>query len=126
MNSVKFSVRERIKSFSHAFRGLLTLIKYEHNSRIHLAAAVIVVCAGFFFKINQVEWIFIVIVTGLVFITELINSSLESLADRTGTGWNELIRNAKDYSAAAVLIAAVIAVITGLIIFIPRIVFLLR
>jgi undecaprenol kinase/diacylglycerol kinase (ATP) len=60
-------------------------------------------------------------VIGLVFITELLNSAVESLADYINPEWNELIKKAKDYSAAAVLISAIISVIIGAIIFIPKI-----
>jgi diacylglycerol kinase len=62
----------------------------------------------------------LIIVTGLVFLTELINSSLEAIADVAESRQNEKIRIAKDYSAAAVLISAIISVIVGGLIFIPR------
>lgn len=63
---------------------------------------------------------------GLVFLTELINSSMESLSDFIKPEYSEAIRNAKDYAAAAVLISAIISIISGALIFIPRIVELLR
>jgi diacylglycerol kinase len=72
-------------------------------------------------KLNSSEWSLIIILTGLVFITELLNSALESLADYTNPDLNELIKNAKDYSAAAVLVSAIISLVIGLIIFIPKI-----
>jgi diacylglycerol kinase len=123
-SSNKFSVKSRIKSFSFAFRGLASLIKNEHNSRIHLIAAIAAVTAGILLKLNFYEWSFIIIVTGLVFVTELLNSALESLADKIGPEWSDLIMKSKDYSAAAVLISAIIALITGCLIFIPKILLL--
>ncbi len=71
-------------------------------------------------KIDHYEWSFLAIVIGLVFLTELLNSSLESLANIIDPEWNELIMKAKDYSAAAVLISAIIAVFVGGLIFIPK------
>jgi diacylglycerol kinase len=59
-------------------------------------------------------------VIGMVFITELLNSSLESLADHIDPEWNELIMRAKDYGAAAVLISAIVAILAGGLIFIPK------
>ena len=100
--------------------GLNSLLKFEHNSRIHLAAAILAISAGLLLKINLTEWSLLFIVMGIVFITELFNSAMEALADRIDPEMNELIRKAKDYSAAAVLISAVVAVITGCLIFIPR------
>jgi len=64
-------------------------------------------------------------VIGIVFIIELLNSSLESLADRVDPQLNELIMRAKDYGAAAVLISAIVALIVGGLIFIPKIFHLL-
>jgi diacylglycerol kinase len=100
--------------------GMRSLLKYEHNSRIHLIAAIIAVIMGIIFRLSLSEWSLLIVVIGIVFITELINSSLESLADRIDPEWNEQIRRAKDYAAAAVLVSAVIAIIAGCLIFIPK------
>jgi diacylglycerol kinase len=71
-------------------------------------------------KIDHYEWSLLIIVIGAVFLTELLNSSIESLADLIDPEWNELIMRAKDYSAAAVLISAIVAIIVGGLIFIPK------
>lgn len=120
MNHETFSVKSRFRSFFHAFNGLWLLLKSEHNARIHTLAALTAIAAGIILKINLAEWCLIVLVIGLVFVTELINTSLETLADIVDPEWNEKIRDAKDYSAAAVLISAVISVFIGGFIFIPR------
>jgi diacylglycerol kinase len=120
-SSDKFSVRSRIRSFRYAFRGISTLLRDEHNSRIHLVAAIAVVIAGIILNLNIYEWCLLTIVIGFVFVAELINSALESIADRIDPEWNYLIMKSKDFSAAAVLVAALIAIITGCLIFIPKI-----
>lgn len=121
MNSNKFSLKSRLGSFKFAFRGLWSLLKNEHNSRIHLIAAIIAICAGVILKISIIEWSILILVIGIVFLTELLNSSLENLADVIDPKWNEHIKKAKDYAAAAVLISAIIALIAGGLIFIPKI-----
>lgn len=121
MSAKMFSLKSRLLSFRFAFRGLMSLLKNEHNSRIHSLAAIIVIVAGIFLKISLTEWCFLTIVIGLVFIIELVNSSIEKLADIVDPEVNEGIGKAKDYAAAAVLISAVIAVIIGGVIFIPKI-----
>jgi diacylglycerol kinase len=121
MNIKKFSFKSRVESFRFALNGLWSLLKYEHNSRIHLAGAITAIILGLMLKLNCSEWSLIIMVIGLVFITELLNSAVESLADYINPEWNELIKKAKDYSAAAVLISAIISVIIGAIIFIPKI-----
>ncbi len=121
MKPKKFSLKSRFGSFKFAFNGLCSLLKNEHNSRIHLLAAIIAIAMGIILKISYFEWSLLIIVIGLVFIIELLNSSLESLADIIDPERNERIRKAKDYAAAAVLISAFISVIVGGLIFIPKI-----
>lgn len=120
MNSGKYSTRMRLRSFKFAFRGLKSLLLFEHNSRVHLFAAVIVIFLGFLFKISLDEWCLLILIIGLVFLSELINSSLEAISDVVKPEWNDKILRAKDYAAAAVLVTAVISVFIGGIIFIPR------
>jgi len=121
MKSDKFSLKSRLKSFRFAFSGISSLLKNEHNARIHILATVAALATGIILKINLQEWCLLIIVIGLVFTAELLNSSLETIADAVDPEWNEKIRKAKDYSSAAVLISAIIAVIAGGLIFIPRI-----
>lgn len=120
MNQEKFSLKARFASLRFALNGIFSLFKNEHNSRIHLLATVLAIAMGILMKLDHYEWALLTIVIGLVFITELLNSSLESLADIIDPEWNELIMKAKDYSAAAVLISAIIAVFVGGLIFIPK------
>jgi diacylglycerol kinase (ATP) len=126
MRSDKFTIKSRIRSFRFALRGLKSLLKYEHNSRIHLIAAVMSVALGIILKISFSEWSVLIIVIGMVFIAELFNSSLESLADHIDTEWNEFIMKAKDYSAAAVLISAIIALLAGCMIFLTKLLTLIN
>jgi undecaprenol kinase/diacylglycerol kinase (ATP) len=121
MNPNRFSMKDRFGSFKFAFNGLCSLFKNEHNSRIHLLATVIAIAMGIILKINLIEWSLLIIMIGIVFISELLNSSLESLADFIEPEWNEQIRKVKDYAAAAVFISAVVSIIVGGIIFVPKI-----
>ncbi len=122
MNPDKFSIKSRAASFRFAFKGINSLFRNEPNAVIHLVAAVLVTCAGIILHINRFEWCLIAIVAGLVFIAEIFNTSIENLGDAIDPKWNENIMKAKDLSAAGVLVAAIISAITGLIIFIPRII----
>ena len=116
----KFSLKSRLESFRFALNGLLLLLKNEHNSRIHILATIIAIIMGIIMKLDHYEWSLLVIVIGAVFLTELLNSSIESLADLIDPEFNELIMRAKDYSAAAVLISAIVAIVVGGLIFIPK------
>jgi diacylglycerol kinase len=117
-----FRLTSRLKSFRPAFHGIGTLLKFEHNSRIHLFILVIVLVAGILFKISAADWLAIILVSGLVFASECFNTAVEYLSDVITDEQNENIRRAKDVAAAGVLIAAAVSVITGFIIFIPEII----
>lgn len=116
----KFNINERLKSFRNAFSGIAGLLRYEHNARIHLFILIIVLLAGIFSGISSSDWIVIVFASGLVFISECFNTAIEYLSDVVSPEYNEKIKGAKDVAAAAVLISAIIAVIIGIIVFLPH------
>lgn len=121
MGKKKFLISDRLKSFKYAFQGFKPAIQ-EHNMYIHIVAACIVVVAGFYYALTVTEWFAIAIVIGLVFISEFFNTAIEYLANAITQEHNENIKKAKDIAAAAVLISAIIAVVVGLIIFLPKII----
>ena len=120
MNSIKFSIPARLRSFQHAFRGFRWLIQEEHNSRIHLAVTIILIPVCIFLRLSLTEWSLIVICIGLVFSMELVNSAIERLADKITTEHNPGIGKIKDMAAAAVLISAIASATVGLIIILPK------
>ncbi|MAX80621.1 MAG: diacylglycerol kinase [Crocinitomicaceae bacterium] len=122
MNQEKFSLRKRIKSFGYAFSGIATLLKEEHNARIHAVATVCVIVAGIYFKVSVTEWIALVFAIGLVFALEAVNTAIEALADFASPEQHPLIKKAKDVAAAAVLIGAFAAAAVGLFIFLPKVI----
>lgn len=117
----KFSFRARARSFRFAFRGINTLIREEHNARIHLAATIAVVIAAALFRIAPMEWVAVIICIASVWALESVNSAVEALADKVSPEYSPLIRKAKDTASAAVLIAAIASVVIAAIIFIPKI-----
>lgn len=125
MKEEKFSIAKRLKSFTYAFNGLRVLIKEEHNAWIHLFATVCVVAAGILFKISLMEWVAVVFAIGLVFSFEIINTSVEHIANFICPERDDRIKRIKDLAAAAVLVSAITAAVIGLIVFIPKIIELL-
>lgn len=107
-------------SFKYAFNGIADFFLSEHNALIHFVVAVVAVGCGIWLSISRMEWVVIICLIGIVFIAELFNSAIERLGDSITSDSNEMIKKAKDLSAAAVLLAALISVLIGLIIFIPR------
>jgi diacylglycerol kinase len=122
----RFNLADRLRSFRFAFRGIVILLRHEHNARIHVLILILVITAGALLRITGSDWIAILFVTGLVFVSECFNTAVEYLADQITHEENENIKRAKDVAAAGVLISAAISVVTGIIIFIPEILRLIK
>ncbi|MDR2909330.1 MAG: diacylglycerol kinase family protein [Oscillospiraceae bacterium] len=96
-----------IKSFSFALAGLSSAYLRERNLRIHIAAGIIALYAGFLFGLSRHEWVLLILTVGLTVSCELMNAALEHLADLTcGENPHPLAKAAKDMAAGAVLICA--------------------
>ncbi len=111
----------RLKSVGYAFKGMLILVKTESSIKLQVFIAIVVTIAGFYFEISTTEWILQIAMIGLVMSIEGINTAVEYIADFIHPDHHPKIGLIKDISAGAVFIAAVVASIVGLIIYIPKI-----
>ena len=116
-----FQFSGRIRSFCHAIRGVLRMIRCQHNAWIHATATLAVLLAALFFRISGADWCWIILAISIVWTAEALNTAFEFLADAASPEFHPLVRNAKDVAAGAVLITAIAAVIIGSIVFWPYI-----
>ena len=118
----KWKNRTVMDSMEFAITGVITAFKEERNMRKHLVSAFLVTIAGFIFQISAIEWLFLLIAIFLVITFEIVNSAIENIVDLASDyHFSMLAKNAKDMAAGAVLVISGYAVVTGLIIFIPKI-----
>ena len=110
------------KSFIHAIEGIIYCIRYEHNMIIIIISAIIAILSGFFFRISEFEWLFVITMIGTISASELINSSIEATIDLYTREIHPLAKIAKDTASSATLILCTTALVGGLIIFIPKII----
>ena len=120
--AAEFSLIKRAKSFSRAGRGLWVFFRTTPNAWIQLFALAIVIFLGFYFSIPVTEWLFLILVSGMVLAAEAFNTAIEIDIDLTSPGYHPYARDTKDVAAGAVLISAGTALVVGLIIFIPYII----
>lgn len=120
MEDKKFSFRKRILSFKYAIEGLRIFFCHEHNAWIHIVATVFVVLLGLFYGITSTEWLFVSMAIGLVFVTEAVNTAIEYLCNLVSREYHPEIKVVKDVAAGAVLLSALVAVVIGVVIFLPR------
>lgn len=111
--------------FSFAWNGLKELIRTEMNFRIQTIIFLIVLLIGILLQLTNMEWVIICLVSGIVLICEVLNTVVEKLVDYIKPEMHPTAKVIKDMSAAAVLIASIVAIVVGLFIFLPKIVELL-
>ncbi|MDP4170020.1 MAG: diacylglycerol kinase family protein [Bacillota bacterium] len=111
-----------IQSFSYALSGIISVIKAERNMRIHLSATVAVTIMAFYFSISSFEWLCLLLAIGGMLSLELVNSSIERVVDLVTEDYHPLAKQAKDMAAGAVFLFAIITVVMGAMIFLPKIV----
>lgn len=116
-----FSFRQRLHSFRFAFRGILLMVKTQHNFWVHLVLASLTIIAGFFFHIRLAEWIMVIFAIGMVLSAETFNSAIEQLTDLVSPEIHPTAGRVKDIAAGAVLLSAIAAALIGLLIFVPKI-----
>jgi undecaprenol kinase len=108
-----------LNSFKYSFEGLGYAFTHEQSTLIMLIAAIVTVVGGIYFRINEVEWLAVFFAIGIVLATELINTSIEATIDLLSPKFHPLAKIAKDTGSAAVFVFTIIAVIIGLIVFVP-------
>ena len=116
-----FNLHARGESFKWAFEGVRDFFKSEPNALIHFVITVMAVSVGVILDIKDIEWVALLIVMGMVWAAELFNTAIEKTMDLLSPEKDPRVKFIKDISAGAVLIAAFVAILTGLIIFIPKI-----
>ena len=109
------------KSFYHAFQGIRVNILNERNLCIHFMVMLLVISFGFIFKINKIEWLICILLFGFVITLELMNTAIETAIDICMPEINPKAKLAKDTSAGAVLVVAIVSVVIGIMIFGPKI-----
>jgi len=108
-------------SLRHAFRGCRMLFGTERNARIHLAVFILVVGAGIYFSLDRMEWVAILLASGVVIAAEAMNTAIEGTIDLLHPHRHEKAGRIKDIAAGAVLIVTAAAIATGVFIFLPKI-----
>ena len=109
------------EKFLNAFRGLRVFWLTTKNLYTYIIFALLVIILGFYFQISSFEWMALAFAIGLVIVSEALNTAIEIDIDLTSPEYHPFARDTKDVAAAAVLLAVFVAMIVGLIIFLPKI-----
>jgi diacylglycerol kinase (ATP) len=116
----QFSVAMRARSFRYAGRGVVALLRSQHNAWIHAAASLAVVGLGLAVGLSRLDWCLVVLAMMVVWSAEAVNTAFEALCDVASPEFHPLVERAKDIAAGAVLLAAAGAVVVGVLVFGPH------
>lgn len=108
-------------SFRYAFWGVKTAFKEERNMRTHVLTGVFVIGLSLFLPLTRNEWLWLLLVSYLVFVMELINTVVENVVDLVTEEYHPIAKKVKDMAAAVVLVTAGFASLVGIIILLPKI-----
>jgi len=109
-----------LQSFNYAFEGIIHVVRSQRNMKIHVAIAIIVLVAAFFFDLDRLSIVALFVAISFVFITEMLNSALEYAIDIFTSRYDPRAKLAKDLAAGAVLVATLNALAVAYLVFYER------
>src|ERR1035437_321836 len=115
-----------LSSFKYAFMGIYYALKFNRNIRIHFVAAILVIIASIYFKVNAVEMGIVGVMILLVICTEMINTAIEEMVNLLINEHRQEAKIAKDVSAGMVLLTTIGSIIVGDLVFTPHIIKLFK
>lgn len=121
MNTKKWKNKNFGAALKHSLDGIKYIFQTERNLRIQLVCAILAILVGIFLKLTSAEWILLCITIGIVLLAEMMNTAIEMVLDLYSEEYNESIKRAKDIASGAVLLTAILSVIVGCILFLPKI-----
>jgi undecaprenol kinase/diacylglycerol kinase (ATP) len=119
-------MRYFIRSLRFAINGIYHFFRRERNGQIQGVIGSLAIVAGIFFGLTRTEWMALLLCTALVISLEMLNSAIERICNMYTTEYHPAVKIIKDVAAAAVLWSAIMALIIGVLIFLPHLLVLLR
>jgi diacylglycerol kinase (ATP) len=109
----------RLASFRYAFAGWWYVLRTQHNAWIHALVAVAVIAVALWLGLDFRDWAILLLTVAVVWVAEFVNTAVETLVDLVSPEIHPLAKAAKDIAAAAVLIAALAAIVIGVLVLGP-------
>lgn len=109
----------RLASFRYAFAGWWYVLRTQHNAWIHAVVAVSVIAVALWLGLDFRDWAILLLTVAVVWVAEFVNTAVETLVDLISPEIHPLAKTAKDIAAASVLIAALAAIVIGVLVLGP-------
>lgn len=116
---MKFYFKKWLKSLHYAISGI-SYTASQQNFCLMILISIGVIILGLILKISVTEWLILTLTIGTVLSLEVLNTVWEKTLDFFSEEISDRIGHIKDMVAGAVLIACLMAIVIGLIIFLPK------
>lgn len=114
------------ESLKFSIEGIIWGLKYERNIKIQFFVGIITIIFGIIFRLSNIEFLLILLWIGLVISAEFFNTAIERALDSYNKNFTPEIKIIKDLCASAVFILALLATISGILIFLPHVISFLK
>ena len=121
-NKKKYSIKRFFKSFTYAFMGIIEALRTEQNLLFDFIYATITIVLGILLKLSIIEFAIVLLAIGLVISLEMVNTAIEYVVDMAMPEIHPLAKIGKDVAGGAVLVSAIMALIVGLLIYVPKVI----
>ncbi|QHX36814.1 diacylglycerol kinase family protein [Spiroplasma sp. BIUS-1] len=119
----KSKVGTRVKNkFANAARGIYTAFKEESTLIVYLIAVIFAIGLGIWINLSTIEWSIVVLTIGVLTGFEFVNTSIENFVDLLSFEYNIQAKKIKDICAAASIINALLSVVIGFLIYLPKLI----
>lgn len=110
------------QSFKNALKGVKFVWEYGNNIKIQVVFGIFATILGMIFKISKIEFAILIVTIFIVLVCEFFNTAIEKLVDLYTLEYNEIAKIIKDVAAGAVTLSAIMSIIIGIILFLPKII----
>ena len=122
----KYKDKTFLRGVGYCLEGIAYTFHDEKNFRIEVILGILAVIASFILKISLIEWVIVVFLITMVLVLELINTAFESMVDLYTQEYNKVAKATKDIIAGAVLVTCLFSFIIGILIFVPKVLELIK
>jgi|GEM_PF-892448 diacylglycerol kinase len=114
------------ESFTGAFRGMVSVIMNERYTKIVCFYAILVILLALALKVSLAEIAILITAITVVMIAEIFNAIAENIMNMVKPYKDPQVKRLKDAAAGMVLLASISAAAAGGLIFLPKIILILK
>lgn len=109
--------KKGLSGLKYAQEGILHCFRTQAHMRYHFYTLVAVLLSGLLLNLDNRDMLVLVFAITLVIVAEMFNTAIEVVVDMITESYSHIAKLAKDVAAGAVLLAAMNAIIAGVLIF---------